>query len=106
MRVWRLLCSIPVIPLCLLSGFAVAQSGTSSAISGTVLDPSGATVSGATVEAASVETHAARTAQTDSAGHYLFSQVNPGTYQVKVSANGFAIAVSEPTPVLVGETSH
>ncbi|HEX3942173.1 MAG TPA: carboxypeptidase-like regulatory domain-containing protein [Acidobacteriaceae bacterium] len=89
-------------PLCLLSGFAVAQSGTSGAISGTVLDPSGATVSGATVEATSVETHATRTAQTDSAGHYLFSQVNPGTYQVKVSADGFAIAVSEPAPVLVG----
>jgi hypothetical protein len=79
-----------------------AQSGTSSALSGEVTDSSGAAVSKATVTAADVNTKATRTGETDDAGHFLFSQVNPGTYRVTVQASGFAAAASEPTPVLVG----
>ena len=95
----RFLISLIVV---LLIQTAHAQSGTSSAISGTVLDPSGAVVPGAAVEATDVNTRAKRTVQTDASGHYLFSQVNPGTYQVSVSSTGFARSSSEPTPVPVG----
>ena len=95
----RFLTSLIVV---LLIQTAHAQSGTSSAISGTVLDPSGAVVPGAAVEATDVNTRAKRTVQTDASGHYLFSQVNPGTYQVSVSSTGFARSSSEPTPVPVG----
>ena len=86
----------------LLLQTGLAQSGTSSAISGTVVDPTGAAVAGAAVEATDVNTRAKRTAQTDTSGHYLFSQVNPGTYQVSISSTGFARSTSEPTPVPVG----
>jgi len=79
-----------------------AQSGTSSAISGTVSDGSGALVPNVTITATEVNTKATRTGITDASGHYLFSQVNPGTYQVTVQAQGFAAASSEPTPVIVG----
>ena len=79
-----------------------AQSGTSSAISGTVTDTSGAVVSRALVTATEVNTKAERTGRTDANGHYLFSQVNPGTYRVEVQAAGFAEAGSQPTPVGVG----
>ncbi len=58
-----------------------AQSGTSSAISGTVLDASGAVIANASVTATEVDTKATRAGQTDAGGHYLFSQVNPGTYR-------------------------
>ena len=95
----RFLTSLIVV---LLIQTAHAQSGTSSAISGTVLDPSGAVVPGAVVEATDVNTRAKRTVQTDASGHYLFSQVNPGTYQVSISSTGFARSSSEPTPVPVG----
>jgi hypothetical protein len=81
---------------------AQAQSGTSSAISGTVIDASGAVVCGASVTALEVNTKAARTGLTDAGGHYLFSQVNPGTYKVIVRRAGFAGATSAPTPVDVG----
>ncbi|MGA3035006.1 MAG: carboxypeptidase-like regulatory domain-containing protein, partial [Terracidiphilus sp.] len=79
-----------------------AQSGTSSAISGTVTDVSGAVVADASVTATEVDTKAERTGRTDAGGHYLFSQVNPGTYRIVVRLTGFADAVSEPTPVGVG----
>ncbi|HEX4007238.1 MAG TPA: carboxypeptidase-like regulatory domain-containing protein [Acidobacteriaceae bacterium] len=78
------------------------QSGTSSALSGQVTDPSGAAVARATVSATEVNTKATRTGETDAAGHFLFSQINPGTYQVRIQASGFAVAASAPTPVLVG----
>ncbi len=79
-----------------------AQSGTSCAISGTVTDASGAFIADATVTATEVDTRATRAGQTDAAGHYLFSQVNPGTYRIAVRLAGFAGAESEPTPVGVG----
>jgi hypothetical protein len=79
-----------------------AQSGTSSAISGTVTDSSGALIPNATVVATEINTKTTRAGTTDLSGHYLFSQINPGTYQVTVQGSGFAAASSTETPVLVG----
>jgi len=81
-----------------------AQSGTSSALSGEVMDPTGASVSRAAVTITDISTKATRTGETDASGHFLFSQINPGTYQVRVEANGFATSQSESTPVGVGRT--
>src|SRR5271156_4057125 len=86
------------------SSFLPAQSGTSSALSGVVTDPSGAAVPNATVAVTDVNTKATRTGETDADGHFLFSQINPGTYQVVVEARGFAPSKSEPTAVGVGRT--
>jgi hypothetical protein len=102
MNAQKVLSSLLVTVLYFLGLQCAAQSGTSSAISGAVLDPTGAAVSGAVVEASEVNTRATRTVRTDSAGRYLFSQVNPGTYQVRIASNGFAIAQSEPTGVPLG----
>ena len=82
-----------------------AQSGTSSAITGTVLDTSGAALLGAQVTATEVDTKATRTVQTDSNGRFLFSQVNPGTYTVTVRASGFAEQASQPIAVQVSRTA-
>jgi Carboxypeptidase regulatory-like domain len=57
-----------------MAGVAVpgrGQSGTSSAISGTVTDSSGALVANATVTAIETNTKAVRTGTTDANGHYL-----------------------------------
>ena len=89
----------------LLSGpHSHAQSGTSSALAGTIVDSTGASVSGAKVTATDVNTKAVRTGETDTSGHYLLSQVNPGTYQVSVASSGFGAAESQPTAVAVGRT--
>ena len=103
-RAWKynliLLAVLAAINPCLIH----AQSETSSAISGEVTDSTGATVPDAKVTATDVNTKATRTGATDASGHFLFSQINPGTYQVAVEANGFAKSKSEPTPVGVGRT--
>jgi hypothetical protein len=79
-----------------------AQSGTSSAVSGTVTDSTGALIPNAAITATETNTKAVRTGQTDAGGHYLFSQVKPGTYQVSVTVSGFATETSAPTSVQVG----
>ncbi len=84
---------------------APAQSGTSSALSGTVLDASGAALSGAAITATDVDTKAMRTAQTNEDGRFLFPQVNPGTYTVSVRVPGFTEQVSQPVAVEVSRTA-
>jgi Carboxypeptidase regulatory-like domain len=91
---------LTVVNPCLL----LAQSGTSSALSGEVTDPSGAAVPRATITIIDTNTRATRISETDATGHFLFSQINPGTYQVKVDATGFALSTSEPTTIGVGRT--
>lgn len=81
-----------------------AQSGTSSALSGEVTDPTGASVPRAAVTITDTSTKATRAGETDASGHFLFSQINPGTYQVTIEANGFAASQSEATPIGVGQT--
>ena len=86
------------------SAALLAQSGTSSALGGEVTDPSGAAVPRAMVTLTETDTKASRTNRTDSTGHFLFSQITPGTYQVMVEAIGFAGSKSEPTSIGVGRT--
>jgi hypothetical protein len=82
----------------------MAQSGTSSALSGTVVDATDAVLSNAAVTATNVDTKAVRVGQTNGDGRFLFPEVNPGTYTVTVRANGFAEQTSQPTAVGVGRT--
>jgi len=84
---------------------SAAQSGTSSALSGTVTDETGAELPNASVTATNVDTCAIRASRTNADGRYNFSAINPGTYTVTVSADGFAQQRSRPTVVGVGNTA-
>src|ERR1700694_1750830 len=68
---------------------ALGQGETTSAIVGQVRDTSNAVVPGATVTIANPETGLRRSAKTDEAGRFNFPQLKPGTYSVKVEAQGF-----------------
>ncbi len=83
---------------------SVAQSGTSSAISGNVTDATGAAIATASVVATEADTKAVRAGKSNGEGRFLFSQVNPGTYTVTVTAPGFADQTSRPIAVEVGRT--
>ena len=91
--------------LCLLGTTlsGMGQSGTSSAITGTVVDPSRSVIVGAAVTASKVNTRATRATQSDTTGRFLFSQLNPGTYQIEVVAQGFAPQKSASITVAVGQ---
>ena len=104
LRAWKYSFSIWLMLTMVNSCLIFAQSGTSSALSGEVTDPTGASIPRTTVTITDMSTKATRTGETDASGHFLFSQINPGTYQVTVEANGFATSQSEPTSVGVGRT--
>ncbi len=86
------------------SNYLLAQSGTSSALTGTITDKSGAVIPSAQVKAIEVNTGAVRIVQSNADGRFLFSQVNPGTYRIEVHSDEFGPAQSQPTSVSVGQT--
>jgi hypothetical protein len=69
-------------------------------VQGIVTDPSQAAVAGATVTLRNVNTGIDETRQTDSAGHYLFDFVQPGTYSVTIQVAGFQKFVQTNITVL------
>ena len=83
----------------------LAQSGTSSAFTGTVADQFGAVIRGARVTATEVNKGTERSALTSDEGRYLFAQIDPGTWRITVAAAGFAIVQSQPTAAGVGQTA-
>ncbi len=68
---------------------SIAQGETTSAIIGQVNDPTNAAVPGATVTIKNRETSLQRSAKSDDEGRFNFPQLIPGTYSVKVVAEGF-----------------
>ena len=79
--------------------------GSTSEIKGRITDPNGATVSGVTVTATDAEKGVTRTATTDTDGEYRFLSLQPGTYDLKVEANGFNSIVKNGVQVTVGQIS-
>jgi hypothetical protein len=73
--------------LILVSSSALGQ--TPASLRGHVTDPSGAAVPNATVHLINSASNSERTAVTDQTGSYLFAQVVPGTYSLRVDAQGF-----------------
>jgi hypothetical protein len=82
-----------------LAGALSAQVGTS--LSGVVTDPSDAVVPGALVTLTSKATRAVRTTTADATGAYMFAQLAPGGYSVKVERQGFQTLQVEEVAVLV-----
>jgi hypothetical protein len=72
----------------LLCAFASGQSFTST-ITGAVTDPSGAAVLNAKVELKNMGTNDIHDSITQGDGSYQFNNLQPGTYQVTVTAPGF-----------------
>ena len=73
---------------------------------GTVTDDSGAAVPGATVTATNKETNYVRTSVSGDTGTYSFTNVQAGTYDVKVSLQGFKEFVKTDVPVSVNEVAR
>ena len=84
---------------------AAPQSATTGAISGTVLDPSGATVSGAVVTMTNKDTGENLSAKTDAGGFYTFPLLKLGTYTAIVEKTGFR-KVERPVTVVVGQNQQ
>src|SRR3954449_8387975 len=66
-----------------------AQGETTSAIAGSVSDPTGAAIFGAKVTITSTDNGLKRSVKTDDAGRFNFPQLKPGPYSVKAEAEQF-----------------
>jgi hypothetical protein len=88
---------------CLLPEVTFSQGETTSAIIGQVSDASGAAVPGATVTATHKETGLRRSASTDDSGRFNFPQLKPGTYSVKVEAEGFETQQNDAVSSALGQ---
>jgi Carboxypeptidase regulatory-like domain len=80
-----------------------AQGETTSAIVGHVSDAVGSDIAGASVTIANVATGLKRSATTDESGRFNFAQLIPGTYVVKVEAEGFEPQKNESVPAGLGQ---
>src|SRR6266852_6816241 len=92
-----------IVSACLCVIVGNAQTAATATIVGTVLDPQGAVVANATVVAKKVDTGLERTTKSTSEGLYRFDNLQPGIYEVRVDAQGFAKAEAKGVKLQVGE---
>ncbi len=68
---------------------------------GTVTDANGAVVTGANVTITQVSTNIGRSTATNESGHYVFENLDRGTYRLEIQAPGFKKAIRDNVDVLV-----
>lgn len=89
--------------LLLLSLSALAFAQTTSAITGTINDQTGAVVAGAKVTLRSLETNLTRTTTSDGEGRYTFPELRVGQYEVRAEQTGFRASARNIT-LTIGAT--
>ena len=82
-----------------------AQSTTDGAIGGTVYDTNGAVVANAKIVVRNNGTNAETTITTDGSGFFRVNKLQPGTYTVAISQQGFAPFKAEQVIVQVGSVT-
>src|ERR1051325_5883122 len=88
---------------CLLS---LAAQDFRATITGQVTDQSGAAIVGAKVRAVQRDTNEAKEATTNQDGYYSLPYLQPSTYDIDVTANGFHKTRRESVKLLVAEKAQ
>jgi hypothetical protein len=83
---------------------AMGQGETTSAIAGSVTDPTEAAIPGAAVTVTSVDNGFKRSVKTDDSGRFSFPQLKPGTYSVGAEADRFEPQVNNSVTAGLGQT--
>ncbi len=83
---------------------AICQQSYAS-INGTVKDSSGAVIEGASVTLANRDTSVARNSVSNAAGDYVFIDVLPGPYSIKVAKPGFGTVLQQQITLNVNQTA-
>ncbi|HVL70016.1 MAG TPA: TonB-dependent receptor [Vicinamibacterales bacterium] len=93
---FRLGLSTVLASLLSMSGVSVyAQGGTTSTITGTVVDASGGVLPGATVTAKHLATNTVSSTVTNSEGAFTLASLRPGAYEVTVTMDGFKTFIAK-----------
>jgi len=93
-----------IVLLTLTATVAFGQSTATGTVIGTLTDQSGAVVPGAEVSMTNKSTNTTAKTVSNNAGHYVFVNVDPGTYDMKVAKQGFQTALVRDQAVEVGKT--
>lgn len=103
-RVPRLL--VRVVNVSVVLGFigvgSLVTAQTAAEIKGTVTDPGGGKIAGASVVLSSLSAFQ-RLSTTNQSGEYRFDHLNPGSYLLQASADGFSVVTTEEIKVEPGE---
>jgi hypothetical protein len=75
-------------------------------VSGQVTDPTGAAIVGASVTLVDASTTTSRKTNTNDAGRYIFANVTPGVYDVRISQAGFVQALISKLTVEIGQVTN
>src|SRR5437867_10448935 len=108
MRCVRMLLGFMVLLAFVVLSMAVslsAQTASTSTVTGTVSDKTGATVPNAKVDLEDVDTKATTSVTTGSDGGYTFPSVRPGNYSITVSSKGFRQSVMSSVRVAIGKSA-
>lgn len=81
-----------------------AQQGATATLKGIIRDPNHAVIAGANVVTKQTDLGTSRETTTDSDGVYAFSNLQPGPYELKIEAKGFANHVIHAIVLKVGQT--
>ena len=101
-RIWRTRATYACVPVLALLFAVGAGAQTTSSLSGTVSDPSGAVVPLAAIALTNVGTGLVENAVSDKAGRYSFPQVPTGKYKITAKAAGFNEEIVSNIEILVG----
>ena len=91
--------------LCCTALPVFAQTTTLGTVNGTVTDSTNAVLPDAAVTLKDTSTGQVRNTTTNSAGRYVFINVNPGKYDITITKQGFAKATATGQVVEVGQVS-
>src|ERR1051326_3766347 len=82
-----------------------AQQAANATLTGAITDQNGALVPDVKITATHTATGAIRETITNSDGIYVFSNMSPGDYELRIEAKGFSTKVTKtPVPLKVGQT--
>ena len=81
-----------------------AQQAANATLTGTVMDPTGAVIPGAKITATQTATSVSHDTVSNGAGLYVFSNMVPGDYELKIEATAFTVKIFKEITLKVGQT--
>ena len=104
-RRWYLMALLMLLGIAGFISPSVKAQQASANINGVVTDPTGAAIVNAKVELTSVSTAVVKTTSTNNDGVYVFLNIIPGGYSMRVSAPGFTTVTQPETTLEVNQTA-
>src|SRR5215212_5238454 len=81
-----------------------SQQAANATLTGAVTDQMGAVIAGTKITATQTATGVKRDTVSNDDGLYVFSNMTPGDYELRLEATGFAQKVMKTVPLQVGQT--